>query len=113
MKEIKAIIQPFMLEDVCDALARIPGLPGLTLSEVSGFGRTRGVGPGAEPAEVAYAYAKKTKLEVVVPDDQVAAVIEAIARAARTGKPGDGKIFVLDVVDAVRIRTGERGEEAV
>lgn len=108
MKEIKAIIQPFMAEKVIDALATIEGLPGITVSEVKGFGRTRGrtQSSNIEPVR----YLKKTKLEIVVPDALAATVVESIKQHARTGNLGDGKIFVLPVEDAIRIRTGEHEE---
>jgi nitrogen regulatory protein P-II 1 len=113
MKEIKAIIQPFMLNDVCDALGEIEGLPGLTVSRVLGFGKTRTVGAEMGAHEDGRAFAQKTKLEVVVADDMVPAIVAAIARVARTGKPGDGKIFVYEVAEVLQIRTGERGEDAL
>lgn len=108
MKEIKAIIQPFMVEKVIDALAAIEGLPGITVSEVKGFGRTRGRTQSShvEP----FRYLKKTKLEIVVPDVLAATVVESIKQHAHTGNLGDGKIFVLSVEDAIRIRTGEHEE---
>lgn len=110
MKEIKAIIQPFMAEKVISALATIEGLPGITVSEVKGFGRTRGRTEinSDEPIR----YLKKTKLEVVVPDALAPVVVETIRKQAHTGNLGDGKIFVLPVEDAIRIRTGthEDGE---
>lgn len=106
MKEIKAIIQPFMAEKVIDALAAIDGLPGITVSEVKGFGRTRGRTQSSrrEPIQ----YLKKTKLEIVVLDGLVSAVVESIKQHAHTGNLGDGKIFVLPVEDAIRFRTGAR-----
>ena len=113
MKEIKAIIQPYMLDIVCDALGQIDGLPGLTISQVQGFGKTRAVGAEDVVEEDGRAFARKTKLEVVVTDDMASAVVDAIARAARTGKPGDGKIFTYEVSDVVQIRTGDRGEAAI
>ncbi|MBU4405169.1 MAG: P-II family nitrogen regulator [Candidatus Aminicenantes bacterium] len=113
MKEIKAIIQPYMLDNVCDALVQIEGLPGLTVSQVLGFGKTRAVDAENAVMENGRAFAKKTKIEVVVPDDMAVSVVDAITRAAHTGKPGDGKIFVCQIAEVVRIRTGERGEKAV
>lgn len=112
MKEIKAIVQPFMLEKVLDALRDIEGLPGLTVSEVRGFGRTRGraIDTASEsPVE----YVKKAKVEVVVPDTLAERVVRVIQENAHTGNIGDGKIFVYPVSDVVRIRTGERGEAAI
>lgn len=113
MKEIKAIIQPFMMNDVYDALSQIKGLPGLTVSQVVGFGKTRAVDAENIVEESGRAFTNKTKVEVVVADDMASAVVDAIASAAHTGKPGDGKIFVFQVVEVVKIRTGERGEKAV
>lgn len=113
MKEIKAIIQPFLLPRVVHALQSIPGLPGLTVSEVHGFGRTKAAGsPGAFENE-GVEYVKKSKLEVVVPDEMAPEIIQVIETKARTGNPGDGKIFVSDVGEIVRISTGERGASAV
>ena len=113
MKEIKAIIQPYMLESVCDALGQIDGLPGLTVSQVVGFGKSRAVDASEPVVETGRAFAQKTKLEVVVPDGMSAAVVRAIVSAARTGKPGDGKVFVYQVEEVVKIRTGEKGEHAI
>lgn len=108
MKEIEAIIQPFMAEKVIDALATIEGLPGITVSEFYGFGRTRGrmQSSNVEPIR----YLKKTKLEIVVPDTLAATVVESIKQHAHIGNLGDGKVFVLPVEDAIRIRTGEHEE---
>lgn len=111
MKEIKAIIQPFMLEAVMDALRRIDNLPGITVSDVRGFGRTRGRTGNEHDATVRYL--KKTKIELVVHDALVELVLHAIQEHARTGNLGDGKIFVYTVDDVMRIRTGERGEDAI
>jgi len=114
MKEIKAIIQPFLLSKVVVALKEIEGLPGVTVSEVHGFGRARAAdASGAELRGVVVEYVKKSKLEVVVPDELAGRVIEAIRQHARTGNPGDGKIFVYRVEDVVRIRTGEHGDAAI
>lgn len=114
MKEIKALIQPFMLQHVCDALDAIPGLPGITLSTVSGWGRTRANGAKGKTVHLAgHRFVEKTKLEIVVEDALVQQVVAAIVAAAHTGNVGDGKIFVSEVGDAVRIRTGERGENAL
>jgi len=111
MKEIKAIIQPFMFDKVVEALAEIPGFPGMTVSDIRGFGRQMGGRP--EGAEAPFAFVPKVKLEVVVPDDLVNAVVTTIADTARTGRVGDGKIFVLPVLMARRIRTGHEDEEAI
>ena len=112
MKEIKAIIQPFMLEKVLDGLREIEGLPGMTVSEVRGFGRTRGRSADAGTEEPVQ-YVKKSKVEVVVPDDLVERVVRTIQEHAHTGNLGDGKIFVYEVGDVMRIRTGERGGAAI
>ena len=113
MKEIKAIIQPFMLEQVLHALAAIPDLPGVTVSEVTGWGKARGKGVSDAVSEAGHSLAKKTKLEIVVPEALAIQVAEAITRSAHTGNVGDGKIFVYDVQDAIKIRTGERGGKAL
>lgn len=113
MKEIKAFIQPYMKSDVLDALEQIDELPGLTISEVSGWGRTRAANVD-KPVHVGpYQFARKIKLEIVVPDHLCETIVAAIEEHARTGKPGDGKLFIYDVGDAVRIRTGERGDKAI
>ena len=112
MKKVEAIIKPFKLDDVKDALGEI-GIHGLTAVEVKGFGRQKGHTELYKGAEYVVDFLPKVKLEVVVDDDQVAKVVEAIERAARSGKIGDGKIFVIPVDEAVRIRTGERGVDAL
>jgi len=112
MKKVEAIIKPFKLDDVKDALGEI-GVHGLTAVEVKGFGRQKGHTELYKGAEYVVDFLPKVKLEVVVDDDQVAKVVEAIERAARSGKIGDGKIFVIPVDEAVRIRTGERGVDAL
>jgi nitrogen regulatory protein P-II 1 len=113
MKEIKAIMQPFLISKVVEALKLIPGLPGVTVSDVRGFGRAQTVGAGNTVAKGAVEYVKKSKLEVVVPDDMAEKVVKAIQRQAHTGNAGDGKIFVYTVDDVVRIRTGEHGDSAI
>jgi nitrogen regulatory protein P-II 1 len=113
MKEIKAIIQPFMLEKVLEALRGHPELPGVTVSQVVGWGKSRAEDAAEKLTLGSHAFAKKTKLEIVVPDDQVDRVVDLVVTAARTGRPGDGKIFVIEVTDSVRVRTGERGVKAV
>lgn len=113
MKEIKAIVQPFMLEHVLDALASIEGLPGVTVSDVIGWGKSSAFTTGAISPDSGRALAGKSKVEIVVPDAMVDEVVDVIVRAARTGKPGDGKVFVYEVSDAVKIRTGKRGEAAI
>ncbi|HJO87070.1 MAG TPA: P-II family nitrogen regulator [Rhodospirillales bacterium] len=112
MKLITAIVKPAKLDDVRTALVDI-GIQGLTSSEVSGFGRQKGHTEIYRGAEYAISFIPKIKIEVAVSDDQVDAVIEAISGAAGTGNIGDGKIFVLDLGQAVRIRTGETGNEAL
>jgi nitrogen regulatory protein P-II 1 len=113
MKEIKAIIQPFMLEQVCAALREIEGLPGITVSQVMGWGKSRAAGARDTVQEAGVAFARKTKVEVVASAALATKVVAAIEGAARTGNVGDGKIFVYDVEEVVKIRTGERGEEAI
>lgn len=113
MKEIKAIIQPFLVSKVVEALRSMPGLPGVTVSDVRGFGRGRAAGAPQAFLDDSIEYVKKSKLEIVVPDDLVEEVLAVIERHARTGNPGDGKIFVYRVDDVIRIRTGERGEGAI
>ena len=113
MKEVKAIIQPFMLEHVLDALSALDDLPGVTISQILGWGKSRSVDAEHPVYEAGHAVAAKTKVEIVVPDEWAERVVEAIAQAARTGKPGDGKVFVYDVAEAVKIRTGDRGEPAL
>lgn len=112
MKKIEAIIKPFKLDDVKEALGAID-VEGLTVTEVKGFGRQKGHTELYRGAEYVVDFLPKIKLEIVVDDDQSEAVIEAVVRAANTGKIGDGKIFVLPLEEAVRIRTGERGPAAV
>ena len=112
MKQVTAIVKPFKLDDVREALSEI-GVQGITVSEVKGFGRQKGHTELYRGAEYVVDFLPKVKIEVVVPDGVVEQVIEAITRSARTGKIGDGKIFVIAVEQAIRIRTGETGEEAV
>jgi len=112
MKIIEAIIKPFKLDDVRDALGDL-GVRGLTVTEAKGFGRQKGHTELYRGAEYVVDLVPKLKLEVVAPDDQVEAIVEAISNAAKTGKIGDGKIFVAPVLEVIRIRTGERGEAAV
>jgi len=112
MKKVEAIIKPFKLDDVKEALGRI-GVEGMTVTEVKGFGRQKGHTELYRGAEYVVDFLPKIKLEVVVAADQVDNVVEAIVGAANTGKIGDGKIFVLPLEEAVRIRTGERGADAV
>ncbi len=112
MKKIEAIIKPFKLDEVNEALSRI-GVEGLTVTEVKGFGRQKGHTELYRGAEYVVDFLPKIKLEIVITSDLVEKVIEAIVGAANTGKIGDGKIFVLPLEEAIRIRTGERGAEAV
>jgi nitrogen regulatory protein P-II 1 len=112
MKKIEAIIKPFRLDNVKEALAEI-GIMGMTVTEVRGHGRQKGHTEIYRGAEYVVDFIPKVKIEVVVDSGQVDAVIEAVARAAKTGKIGDGKIFVTEVEDAIRIRTGERGKDAI
>jgi nitrogen regulatory protein P-II 1 len=112
MKKIEAIIKPFKIEEVKEALAKI-GVEGMTVTEVKGFGRQKGQTEIYRGSEYVVDFLPKIKVEVVLPDDKYANAVTAIIRAARTGKIGDGKIFVLPVEDAVRIRTAERAEAAV
>lgn len=112
MKKIEAVIKPFKLDDVRDALAEV-GLTGLTVIEVKGFGRQKGHTELYRGAEYVVDFLPKVKLELVVPDELVARCLDAITTAARTGKIGDGKIFVTRVEEVIRIRTGETGVEAI
>ena len=112
MKLIKAIIKPFKLDDVREALSEI-GIQGITVSEVKGFGRQKGHTELYRGAEYVVNFLPKVKVETAVSDGQVEGVIEAIKKAANTGKIGDGKIFVMPVEQAIRIRTGESGDEAL
>ena len=112
MKKVEAIIKPFKLEDVKDALADI-GITGMTVSEVKGYGRQKGHSELYRGAEYVVDFLPKVKMEVVVTGDQVDEVLNVITEAARTGKIGDGKIFVTDIEQIVRIRTGETDAEAV
>jgi|SRR5678815_1121944 nitrogen regulatory protein P-II 1 len=112
VKKVEAIIKPFKLDDVKDAL-HDAGVSGITVTEVKGFGRQKGHTELYRGAEYVIDFLPKVKIEVVVEDSLVDNVVEAIAESARTGRIGDGKIFVLDVEQAVRIRTGDRGADAI
>ena len=112
MKKIEAIIKPFKLEEVKDALGEI-GIEGMTVSEVKGFGRQKGHTEIYRGSEYTVDFLPKIKVELVVADGQVEGALAAIVKAAKTGKIGDGKVFVSSVEDVLRIRTGETGEEAV
>ncbi|WP_125257011.1 P-II family nitrogen regulator [Brevundimonas fluminis] len=112
MKKIEAIIKPFKLDEVKEALQDV-GVQGMTVLEAKGYGRQKGHSELYRGAEYVIDFLPKIKIEVVVPDDMAQAVIDAIIAAAKTGKIGDGKIFVSDVSDVIRIRTGETGPQAV
>ncbi len=112
MKKIEAIIKPFKLEDVKDALAEV-GIQGMTISDVKGYGRQKGHKEIYRGAEYVIDFNPKLKIEIVTESENVERVIEAICRAANTGTIGDGKIFVLPVEEVVRVRTGERGRDAI
>ena len=112
VKKVEAIIKPFKLEEVKEALANV-GIQGLTVTEVKGFGRQKGHKELYRGAEYVVEFLPKVKLEIVVTADKVQPVVEAIVKAASTGRIGDGKIFVYNVDDAIRIRTGESGDIAI
>jgi nitrogen regulatory protein P-II 1 len=112
LKKIEAIIKPFKLEEVKEALDAV-GIRGITVSEVKGFGRQKGHTELYRGAEYVVDFLPKIKLELVLPDDLVEKAVEAIVGSAKTGRIGDGKIFILPMDEAIRIRTGEKGEEAV
>lgn len=112
MKKIEAIIKPFKLDEVKDALNEI-GIQGITVSEVRGFGRQKGHTELYRGAEYVVDFLPKIKIEIIIKADMVAQVIEVIVNSAKTGRIGDGKIFVLPVDEVVRIRTGEKGEDAI
>ena len=112
MKKIEAIIKPFKLDEVKQELGQI-GIQGMTVSEVKGFGRTGGKKEVYRGSAYVVDFVPKVKIEIVVPDGRVAQVIESIEKCAKTGRIGDGKIFVTDVEESIRIRTGEKGEAAI
>ena len=112
MKKIEAIVKPFKLDEVREALSEI-GVSGLTVTEVKGFGRQKGHTELYRGAEYVVDFLPKVKVDVVVPDNLVDSAIDAVIKAARTGKIGDGKIFVSSLDEVVRVRTGERGEDAL
>ena len=112
MKLIEAIIKPFKLDEVKDALNEI-GIEGITVSEVKGFGRQKGHTELYRGAEYVVDFIPKIKLELAIADELVAKVIEVIEKAAKTGRIGDGKIFVIPIEEAIRIRTGEKGTDAI
>ena len=112
MKKIEAIIKPFKLEEVKDALAAL-GVEGMTITEVKGFGRQKGHTEIYRGSEYTVDFLPKLKMEIVLPDDKIDATVTAIIAAARTGKIGDGKIFVLPLEQVIRIRTEEKGDQAI
>jgi len=112
MKKIEAIIKPFKMEDVKEALAEV-GIEGMTVTEVKGFGRQKGHTEIYRGSEYTVDFLPKVKIEIVVTDDRLEKAVGAIIRAAKTGKIGDGKVFISAIEEAIRIRTDERGEDAV
>ena len=112
MKKIEAIIKPFKLDEVKEALQEL-GIQGMTVLEAKGYGRQKGHTELYRGAEYVVDFLPKIKVEVVIADDQLTAVLEVIQTAARTGRIGDGKIFVSDIIDVIRIRTGESGSTAI
>jgi nitrogen regulatory protein P-II 1 len=112
MKKIEAIIKPFRLEEVKDALSGL-GIEGMTVTEVKGFGRQKGHTEIYRGSEYTVDFLPKIKLELVLPDERVKEAVDAIIKAAKTGKIGDGKVFITTIENAVRIRTGETGDQAV
>jgi nitrogen regulatory protein P-II 1 len=112
MKKVEAIIKPFKLDEVKESLSAI-GVQGLTVSEIKGFGRQKGHTELYRGAEYVVDFLPKVKLEIIVADEKVSDVVGAIEKAAKTGRIGDGKIFVLPIEEVIRIRTGERGSDAI
>jgi nitrogen regulatory protein P-II 1 len=112
MKMVEAIVKPFKLDEVKEALTKA-GVQGMTVEEVKGFGRQKGHTELYRGAEYSVDFLPKVKIEILVPDDKAARVVEVITESARTGKIGDGKIFVVPVEEVIRIRTGEKGEDAI
>ena len=112
MKQIEAIIKPFKLDEVKDALTKV-GIQGMTITEVKGFGRQKGHTELYRGAEYSVDFRPKVKIQILVPDDKAQQVVEAIVKTARTGKIGDGKIFIVPVEEVIRIRTGEKGPDAI
>jgi len=113
MKEVKAIIQQFKLSSVTRALQDIPGFPGMTVSDCRGFGKEKGKEGPHRVVEDLIDYIPKVRIEIMINDEMVDLVVETIAKAAHTGNPGDGKVFVYDIEKAVRIKTFQHGEEAL
>jgi len=112
MKKIEAIVKPFKVDEVKNALTKI-GVQGMTVTEVKGFGRQKGHTEVYRGAEYKIDFVPKSKIEIIVPDELVTPVLETIERSAKTGKIGDGKIFLSPVEEVIRIRTGERGKDAI
>jgi nitrogen regulatory protein P-II 1 len=112
MKMVEAIVKPFKLDEVKDTLTKA-GVQGMTVEEVKGFGRQKGHTELYRGAEYSVDFLPKVKIQILVPDDKTAKVVEVITDSARTGKIGDGKIFVTSVQEVIRIRTGEKGEDAI
>lgn len=113
MKEIKAIINSAKLSAVIDALHRIPGMPGITVSTVEGYGKSPIQSPQAVPNRLGYTSLEMSKIEIVVPDVLENSAVDAILKTAKTGRVGDGKIYIYDVCNVIKIRTGEKGEKAI
>jgi nitrogen regulatory protein P-II 1 len=112
MKQIEAIIKPFKLDEVKEALTKV-GIQGMTITEVKGFGRQKGHTELYRGAEYSVDFLPKVKIQILVPDDKVSQVVDAILQTSRTGKIGDGKIFIVPVEEVIRIRTGEKGADAI
>ena len=112
MKMVEAVVKPFKLDEVKEALTKA-GIQGMTVEEVKGFGRQKGHTELYRGAEYTVDFLPKVKIQILVPDDKVTKVVEVIAESARTGKIGDGKIFVTEVEEVIRIRTGEKGPDAI
>ncbi len=113
MKEIKAIIRPFKLDDVITELHKLEGLPGLTISYIKGFGKSKAKNSKEAIKEGLHNVVERVKLEIVVHDEMVDKVVDTIQKTAHTGNTGDGKIFIVDVNNTIKIRTNERGEQAI
>jgi nitrogen regulatory protein P-II 1 len=112
MKQIEAIIKPFKLDEVKEALTKV-GIQGMTITEVKGFGRQKGHTELYRGAEYSVDFLPKVKIQILVPDEKVSQVVDAILQTSRTGKIGDGKIFIVPVEEVIRIRTGEKGSDAI
>jgi nitrogen regulatory protein P-II 1 len=112
MKQIEAIIKPFKLDEVKEALTKV-GIQGMTITEVKGFGRQKGHTELYRGAEYSVDFLPKVKIQILVPDDKASQVVDVVVKTARTGKIGDGKIFIVPVEEVIRIRTGEKGADAI